>query len=196
MNIKVILAIVGTVISLAAFVPYMKDIFKRKTHPHVYTWLVWVLVQGTAAAGIIHGGGRWGALELSVGTLLVGFIFVLSLKFGTKNIRKVDALSLIVVLAAFILWWVFKKAEWAVVLVTIIDIAGYIPTIRKTYYEPWTETLVTWVAFTIGNLFAIAALQKFNLLTLIFIVSTTVANAFIAFLIWYRRFLHKRPSLL
>lgn len=57
-DIKIILAIISTVVAIAlAFVPYLRDIFRRKTKPHTYTWLIWTITQGTAVAGLWYGGG-------------------------------------------------------------------------------------------------------------------------------------------
>jgi hypothetical protein len=187
MDIKIIFAIVGTVISVVAFLPYIRDVLKGRTKPHMYTWFIWVIVQGIATAGILYGGGKWGALELSIGTVLVAWVFILSLKFGTKNITKIDTISLLVALGTVLIWLLLKNAILAVVLVTVIDIIGYVPTIRKTYHDPWSETLSTWTSFTIGNLFSVFALKEYNLLTLTFIISTTIANAIIAVIILVRR---------
>ncbi len=187
MDIKIIFAVLATVISVTAFVPYIRDIFQHKTTPHAYTWFIWVIVQAIAVAGILYGNGKWGALELGIATLLVAFICILSFKYGTKNITLSDTVSLVVAIAAGVLWWLFKNAQLAVLIITVIDLVGYIPTVRKAYQEPWSETLGTWTAFTIGNLFSIAALKEFNFLTLVFIVSTTVGNGLIALFIMHRR---------
>ncbi len=52
MDIKIISTIIATIIGVIAFFPYLKDIFSLKTKPHVYTWLIWVITQGTAVLGI------------------------------------------------------------------------------------------------------------------------------------------------
>ncbi len=158
----------------------------------MYTWLIWLIVQSIATIGILYGGGKWGALELIIGIGLVIFVFILSLRQGTKNITKSDGASLFIALGALAIWWLSKNARLAILMVTIVDLTGYLPTIRKTYIEPWSETLVTWVGFTIGNLFSIIALKELNFLTLCFIFSTTVANTLVALIIITRRSLIKK----
>jgi hypothetical protein len=195
MNIKIIAAIISTVIALLAFWPYIKDILRGKTKPHAYTWFIWVIVQGIATAGILHGGGKWGALELAIATSLVFVVFLLSFKHGTKNITKSDTASLIGALGALLIWLVYKNASLAVLIVTVIDLIGFWPTIRKTYFEPWTETQRTWLLFTIGNLFSLLALDAYNFLTLVFIVLTTIGNALMAGIIWHRRRVVKVESM-
>ncbi len=41
-DVKVVLAVLSVVIAILwGFVPYFRDIFRRKTQPHAYTWLIW-----------------------------------------------------------------------------------------------------------------------------------------------------------
>src|SRR5215469_2926316 len=84
MDIKTLFAIIAAIISTACFVPYLKDIFLKKTKPHIYTWLIWTLTQATGAIGILYGGGGFGGLQLVTGTLFIFMIFLLSVSYGTK----------------------------------------------------------------------------------------------------------------
>lgn len=61
-------------------------------------------------------------------------------------------------------------------MVSIIDIVGYIPSLRKTYQEPWTETPLTWIIFVLTNILSIAALDAYNVLTLFYLISITIAD--------------------
>ena len=88
MYIKNIFIIFSIIAGLAAFLPYLKDIFSLKTKPHIYTRLIWVITQGTATVGIFYGGGGLGGLELVIGTAFVFIVFLFSIKYGTKNITN------------------------------------------------------------------------------------------------------------
>lgn len=194
MHTKLIFALVSTVIGTIAFLPYLRDMFRRKTQPHSYTWLVWAITQGTAVAGIWHGGGGIGGLEFVVGTILVFVVFLFSLKYGTKNITKSDTIVLVAALLAVLAWWQLKNPFLAVLMVCIIDVLGYIPSYRKSYEEPWSETLFTWVAFVIGNGFALLALEKHNFLTMGYIISISVANLILVGLCLIRRRFIQKPT--
>lgn len=178
---------IATVIGIAAFFPYLGDIFLLKTKPHAYTWLIWSITQGTAIFGIWYGGGSWGALNLTVGTIFVIVVFLFSLKYGTKNITKSDTAILIAALCAILVWWFLKQPLISVIMVSAIDVIGYIPSFRKSYQEPWSETLVSWVLFSAGNLFAILALNKYNLLTMTYLVAITLANVALFAICFFRR---------
>jgi len=176
-NIKLILAILATVVIVGgAFLPYLRDIFRGKTKPHAYTWLVWTITQGTAVAGLIKGKGGWGALTLIIGIVFCLIIFLLSLKYGTRNITKSDTVILVAALSAIVVWWQLENPLLAIFMVSVIDVLGYIPTFRKTFEEPWTETAISWAVFSLANILIIFALSEYNLLTLTYLVAITFAN--------------------
>jgi len=187
MDSKLLFAVVSIVISTISFVPYIRDILKGKTRPHAYTWLIWIITQGTAAAGIWHGGGGVGTIGFVSGTILVVAVFLMSFKYGTKNITKSDTIILIMALLAILVWWKLNSPVTAVLMVSAIDLLGYIPSYRKTFYEPWSETALTWFGFVVANMFGIAAMQQYNLLTLSYILTITLANGLMVILCLVRR---------
>jgi hypothetical protein len=187
MDVKIILSIIAALVGTASFYPYLRDVINHKTKPHSYTWLIWVITQGTAIGGIWYGGGGIGALGLITGTVLVFVVFLSSLKYGTKNITKTDTAILITALLAIFVWWKLNNPLAAVLMVSAVDVLGYIPSYRKSFQEPWSETVITWVGFVIGNIFAILSLREYNLLTLSYIVSITFANTLLAVICLIRR---------
>lgn len=193
MDTKIILTIIATIIGVAAFFPYLRDIFSLKTTPHAYTWLIWAITQGTAVFGIWYGGGGWGALNLTVGTLFVIAVFLFSLKYGTKNITKSDTAILIVALSAIVVWWQLDKPLISVIMVSAIDVIGYVPSFRKSYQEPWSETLISWILFSVSSIFAISALKEYNLLTVTYLVATTSAHIALFLLCFFRRQIIPKP---
>lgn len=184
---KTILTIIATVIGLAGFFPYLKDIFLHRTKPHSYTWLIWALTQGTAVAGIWYGGGGWGGLNLALGTLMVVVVFLFSLKYGTKNITKSDTVVLIAAVGAIIVWWQLQQPVLAVLMVSAIDALGYIPSLRKSYQEPWSETIASWLMFAVSDIIALFALEAYNVLTMSYLITITAANILLFAVCMWRR---------
>ena len=176
MNLKIIFLIFSIICGLSAFIPYLLDTFKLKTKPHIYTWIIWALTQGTATFAIFYGGGRLGGVELAIGVVLQIVVIIFALKYGTKDITKSDAFVLVIALLAILVWWQLKQPILSVALVSAIDVFGYIPTFRKSYKDPWSETLATWILFAMSDIFAILALSKYNFLTVTYLTSITVVN--------------------
>ncbi len=195
MEIKIIFTIIATLIGVAGFLPYLKDIFSLKTKPHAYTWLIWAITQGTAVAGIWYGGGGWGGLNLVVGMIFVLVIFLLSLKYGTRNITKSDTAILITALVAILIWWQLDKPLISVIMISAIDVIGYIPSFRKSYREPWSETLISWSVFPVSNIFALLALKEYNWLTMTYLMAITMASLSLYLFCFYRRKFVPKPRL-
>lgn len=192
MEIKIIFSAISVIIGIWAFFPYFKDIILKQTTPHVFTWLIWIITQGTATAGIWFGNGGVGAIGLTTGTFLVVIIFFMSLRNGKKDITKSDIVVLAIALSAIMIWWLLNNPVLAVLLVSVINVIGFIPTFRKSYNHPWTETALTWGSFVVANIFAVLALESYNLLTLSYLISISLADmALLIFLLIRRRHIPK-----
>lgn len=187
MDIKIVFGIMATVVTIGGYIPYFRDIFAKKTKPHLYTWLVWGLTQGTATVGLIRGGGKWGAISLLVGTILVAVIFLLCFKYGTKNITRADSFTLFAALLAIIVWWQLDSPILAIVMVSLIDALGYIPTFRKTFVDPTSETIIFWICMVTTDVFALLANSQHNLLTMSYLITLSVCNSVVAVIIFTRK---------
>jgi len=187
LNFKLYLSIIAAIVGIVGYFPYVRDIFSHKTKPHLYTWLIWLITTSTAMFGVIYGGGGWGAVSLGAYAVLILGIFLFSFKYGTKNISKSDTAILVLALVAVIFWGQFKQPLVSVLMVTLIDFFGYIPSFRKTFINPWSETPVSWLLFAISNLLTILALKEYNLLTTTYLVVIACANVVMFLISYFRR---------
>lgn len=193
MELKLILGIIAAAFTVSAFFPYLSSVLKKRTKPHAYSWLIWMITVGTAAFATWHGGGGFGALSLAAGALFSLFIFVLSFRYGTKNITKGDTATLLAALLAIVIWWQLENPLLAVFMVSAIDGAGYLPTYRKSWHEPWSEDLRAWVLGILSNIFALFALTEYNLLTATYLAVLLSANILLVSLCMFRRRALRKP---
>ena len=194
LDIKLSFAIAATFITVVAYIPYFRDIFLRRTKPHLYTWLIWAITQGTAAAALLYGGGNFGAISLIIGVIIVIAIFLLSFKYGTKNITRSDTFVLILALLAIVIWWQLNNPLLAVLMVSAIDGLGYIPTFRKSFEEPWSETLTFWALMAPAMIFTLMSNAEYNLLTVTYLATLSVANTSLTVLLIVRRRVVQKQS--
>lgn len=187
MDWKLVLGIVTVLVTVIGYVPYFRDIFAKKTKPHLYTWLIWGITQGTATAALLYGGGKFGSLGLLVGTVLVAIICLLSFRYGTRNITKSDTAVLVLALLAIVAWWQLGNPVISVLMVSAIDGLGYIPTFRKTWLDPSTETLSFWIIMTAVNVLTLLANAEHNILTMTYSIMLGVANITMVLLILWKR---------
>lgn len=193
MEPKALVAIVAFLFALISYGPYLRDMLRGVTKPHAYTWLIWTLTNGTAAAGAWYGGGGYGAVGQLFGAGLTGAFFLLSLRYGTKNVTRSDGVILAVAILAIFLWWILENPLLSVLLVTAIDAIAYIPSFRKSYEEPWSESLLSWNTFTFSAILSVVALQEYNVLTLSYLLMTIFANLILVSLCAVRRRIIPKP---
>jgi len=141
-----------------------------------------------------RGGGGYGALSLGSVLILILVVFLLSFKYGTRNITKSDTFVLILSLAVIVVWRFLKNPLLAVGMVTAIDFFGYWPTFRKSLVSPWSESIVAWWMFAFAGIFALLAIEQYNFLTCAYILMTMLANIGVATLCILRRRIIFKPE--
>lgn len=184
---KIIISIIAVILTFVGYVPYIQDVIKKKTKPHAFTWFVWTLA-GSIAYGLqVFGGAGVGSWALLSACITCFFIFVLSLRIGNKDITTSDIIFLILALFSLLLWIVAKQPVWSVILATTVELLGFVPTIRKSWNKPYSETLFTYEVCIFRHGISIIALQQFNILTLLYPVAWTVANIIFTIILIIRR---------
>lgn len=185
---KIIFGILAASVTVISYFPYLRDVFKGKTKPHAYTWLIWSITQSIAVFGILSGqGGSPATYGLVIGAALCFVVFILSLKYGTKDITLFDSVILTVALISIFVWIKLNNLTLAVIIISVIDFLGYVPSFRKSYKDPYSETVLAWLGFIMSGIFGILALNEYNLLTLTYVLTITLANIILVLICLLRR---------
>ena len=187
MEIKLFFGIASSIIAVICFAPYIKDIIQRKTEPHRYSWLIWTILQVVGVMAQLKEGAGYGAWALAIGAMFCFVIFLLSFKYGTKNITKFDIACLLASFCAIAIYFFIANPVWAIITVALIDFVGFLPTFRKGYEEPFTETTSTFILSATANALSIIALQNYNLTTVLYLASLLITNSSFSIMILLRR---------
>lgn len=190
MDTKLILASIAIVMTLVGYSFYFRDIFAGKTKPHAYSWLVWALLTAIAFAGQLHDNGGAGAWVTGVTAAISFIIFFLAIKRGEKNVTRSDKINLAAALLAILPWLLIGDPLFSVILITIIDFLGFLPTIRKSWHKPHEETLIHYVLAGLKFVLAILALDIYTLTTWLYPASLVAANLFFVIMLISRRKQH------
>jgi hypothetical protein len=173
---KTVFAIIAVAIGFVSYIPYFKDIFAGRTKPHMFTWFIWAVLEGTAFFAQASKGAGAGAWVTGTTSILCLSVFVTSLSRGEKDITTSDKLSLGGAILGIVLWYFSKNALTAVILISITDFLGFIPTFKKSYFKPYEETAKLYVMSVIKLIFALFALKFFNLTTALYPASLVLVN--------------------
>ena len=173
---KITIAIIAALLAVAGNVPYLIDIFKKRVQPHPYTWLVWSIVSCIVFFGQLARGAGIGALPTAASEIFTIIIFFFSLRYGFKNIRRVDTYFLIIALLGIIPWILTKDPTLSVIIAVGIDLIAFIPTIRKTWLSPKTETPLLYGTNVIRHILMIFSLQAYNIATMLHSIVMITTN--------------------
>ncbi len=187
MTIKDFVGVIAVILTFVGYVPYIRDTIKGNTKPHIYTWFLWSLVTAIAFALQVSAGAGFGAFVTLAAAIVCFVIFLLGLRIGDKDITQSDTILLLLALVAIVIWVFAKQPVISVVLVSSIDMLSFIPTIRKSWNKPHTETLTSYIVNTIRFILALYALKRYTIVTYLYPLTWVLANGLFSIYIYVRR---------
>lgn len=190
-DLKVLLGTVSVILTFAGYVPYIVDIFKGTTKPHMFSWLVWSITTFAVYFLQLGSGAGFGANVTLALALLVSFVFLISIKKGDLAIKKIDSIFLIIALVGVATWLLLDQPVLSIIILTGVDLCGFVPTVRKSWLSPYSETLSFYIITSFRHILNLFALAEYNVVTWFFPLAWSVVNALFAlFLIVRRRILN------
>ena len=187
MKLQIILAGISSVIGILCFLPYIRDIFTGTTRPHRYTWFIWAVLQAVAAAAMWSAGAGWAIASSVIGVVLCGFIFFLSFRHGAEHITGFDKICLLGALIALAAYALLRDPLLSIMAATLTDVIGFLPTLRKAYREPLTETASTHLMSGASSAFAIAALAHVTVTTCLYLFAVMIMDASCGLIVLVRK---------
>jgi hypothetical protein len=184
---KELIGLVATVIAFLSYALYFKQILFGKVKPHAFTWLVWGIMSGIVfAAQLVEGGGA-GAWPTGLTSAACFSITILGLTKAKAQFVKSDWIFLASSLISLFLWYITSDPTIAVILITLTDLSGTLPTIRKSYRDPHEESATLFMLSFLKHVLSLFALESYSLATWLFPGYLVLANALVGFFILARR---------
>lgn len=185
---KEISSAVAVLITFVAFYPYLRGVLQNSIRPHVFSWVIWATTTLVVFLAQVQSHGGVGAWSIGLSGIISAVIAVLAyLKRSDVSITRLDWLFFISAIASLPLWYFTSDSMWAVIVLTAVDILGFGPTLRKTYYSPHSESLLFFSLFAVRNSLVILALESYSVATVLFPAAVAVACVFVMIQIVVRR---------
>lgn len=184
---KVYLGYFAVAVEFASYAPYFIGIYRGKTKPHAFTWLVWGLLNVVAFIAVLISGGGAGSLVLAGNAICC--LSIAAIGFWQRHVRYdlFDWLALVGAIIGIILWWLTNQPLFAVLLVVLSDGLGSIPIFRKAYRAPFEENVTSFATGLLYYLIALFALQSFTVTTSLYHFAIIVLDGSLIVLILARR---------
>jgi len=184
---KASISVLAILLTFIGYIPYLRDTMIGKTKPHVFSWFIWGFVTLIAFALQVSGDAGVGAW-VTLAAAVVSFIVCgLGLRNGNKNIAKIDVFFLIAAFIATAVWLVAKQPVLSVILISTIEMLGFAPTIRKSWNDPFSETLFTYSLNAFRHGLSVFALENYSVVTWLYPVTWALANGLFAVMLVVRR---------
>jgi hypothetical protein len=179
--------ILAGVLQVVAIAPYLRDVIGGATRPHRATWLIWWTLAMVVFASQRADGASWSLVLVGCQAASCTAIVVLSITRGVGGRTRVEA-ALLGVAALGVVGWVVADdpviATASVVLADLVAVALMVP---KTYRDPGSETLSTFVISTVSALCAVVSVGSLAPALLVYPGYLLVADGGVALLIATRR---------
>jgi uncharacterized protein with PQ loop repeat len=189
-DMKETIGAIAVLLTFVGYIPYVRDTIRGKTKPHIYTWFIWSFISFIAFALQMSDGAGPGAYVTLAAAIVCGFIVVLGMRQGgaDKRITKLDTFFLVAALLATGIWVFVKQPVISVILLSLIDILGFLPTVLKSWKKPHEETLFSYALNTFRFALSLYALHKYTIVSALYPLTWVIANGlFSVFLILRRR---------
>lgn len=191
MNTYSVLGIVSPIVCALGYIPYIVAINRNKIKPHPFSWFLWAIL-GLVTLITYVGVGAKETIPLALLNFLGPiFIFFFTIKYWKGKFPRFDYFCLIFSFIAIIVYIFFHEAAIALTINLIGDLLAALPTIRKTYKDPTSENLWTWLLFALGSLISIFAIRNFTYGIILFPLYLLIQDLSISLLILRRKFIIK-----
>jgi len=176
------------IISLSAFFPYILSILRRETKPNRASWIIWAIVSSIIALSYRDVGASYAFLApvgYVVGSIIV---LILSIRNGVGGWTPFDRLCLIGAAFSLLLWRIFNSPISALLVNLFINFLGTLPTIRKAWYQPETESKIAWVLFSSGTIVNLFAIEKWTFSMAVYPISMVfIVGIVVILVLWTKR---------
>lgn len=193
MNAHFIFGSLSVAFSITSTLFFLVGITRQAAKPHFISWLIWAITTGVALAAQLTSHAGPGAWVTTLSTLQCVIFAVYGFFYGEKTITRGDWLTFLFSLLAIPLWVLTHNPLCSVLLVTLIDLAGYYPTFRKTWGKPYDEPPYAYAFSAAALATSILALNNFVMANWIYSGACCLANFSLAAVIIIRRQTHTKP---
>lgn len=156
--------------SLVGIVAYVADTLRGRSHPNRVTWFLWALAPLIAfVAQIQQGVGLQSLLTFMVG---FGPAVVLAASFvaghAPVRITRFDLACASVSILALVAWRATGQGNVAIAFSLLADLMAAVPTLRKTYVAPHTETATVFACSAVSASLTLLTITTWNFATAAF----------------------------
>lgn len=190
MSLAHILVIISAFLSVGGASLYIRDTLTGKTKPNRVSWSLWAMAPliGTTAA-LSAGADIWATSRIFLSGFTPLLVFLASF-INPQSYWKLtlfDLLCGVFSVLALIVWLITDAPVVAILLAAIGDGFASLPTIRKAWKFPETETGIAYFTGLIAVLLVLPSIPKWDIQNSAFQIYLLTVNAFLIIAVYHKR---------
>jgi hypothetical protein len=182
-----LLGVAAALAGIADTIPYLRDMLRGTTRPHRGTWLIWSLLAVLVFLSQRADGASWSLVAAGTQVVLNGLVLALAVRRGVGGVSVGDRVVLAIAAGGAIGWVAADEPFVATAFVVAADVLALGMMVPKTYRDPGSETLTTFVLASVSGALATLAVGSADLVLVTYPLYLMVANLGLAILIRQRR---------
>jgi hypothetical protein len=184
----IFMSILAMIFRIVGYAPYIVLIARKRVHPSSVSFGIWTLTACVDAGFKIAYGSPLASGSDIVAALISGVIAVM----GWKNMRhqKIFVLDYVCfsgAIVSIVMWLIFHQAAGGAIISAAGDSLGYPSTYRKSWKNPFAESLWLWSWLSASMVATILALTSWNVETLTSACVSLVGNFLVVVIVFFRR---------
>lgn len=184
------LVLISALVSIAGCYAYVRDTIEGKSKPNRVSWSMWALAPliGTAAA-LAADADIWATTRIFLAGFLPLLVFFASF-FNRQSYWKLTTFDLLCGLCsvlALVVWVAVDSPRLAILFAATGDGFASLPTIRKAWKFPETETGLTYIASFVSVVLIIPSIPQWDIENSAFQVYLLTANTLLLFAVYSKK---------
>ncbi len=181
-------SLAAIILTFVSYAPYIIDIRKGVMKPHFFSWVIWSITTSVVFFAQVSAEGGAGAQPTGVSAVITLYVTWLAWRLhGDIAITRADWAFLWAALASLPLWYFTADPLGSVVILTVVDVLGFGPTLRKLYSHPHEESPLFYFLFALRSAISLLALESRTLTTMLFPIAMVASCILVCALLWWRR---------
>jgi len=184
------------IIACLGFVPYITNTSKGHIKPSIVTWFIWSIIGISSYISYLEINGWdssiWVPMSYMIGPIV---ITALCLKQIDKTYSRLDIICLVLSLLSLFIGYLFDKFYFSLIINILADSFGVIPTLKKSYNNPYSENLTAWILFFTGNIINIYTIAYPFSFQHLYPIYLTLVSILVVGILLYKRLITKKSDI-
>jgi hypothetical protein len=145
-NITILIGILAGFLHILAFAIYNKQMLRGTSYPNSATWTLWTFLTVLNVSSYFVMGGDLVKSILPIASsvaCVLTFLFAIY-KGKLSKVDPWDGLALGIGIVAGLVWWYYKSATYANLILQISIAVSFVPTYRGVWKDPRKEKALPW----------------------------------------------------